>query len=141
MKKLMVLSLILAIPLQAHAAALNPQQIERIKEAKKLLGSVDPRTVGDISAELSKTRFAEENLQILEAVAQTYRDMILEYEEVTNDKREWLHSMILLNMAYFQFGGSSEQGDTGLNIVIRRKLRKYMSPELMANPNLFYSLE
>jgi len=141
MKKVIIILSIVLIPLRLDAAPLSPQQIERVKEAKNLLGPVEPRTTEEIVNELTAARFSEENLQILEAVAQTYRDMLIEYKEATNGKREWLHSVILLNVAFFQFGGSSEQNDTGLNIVIRRKLKKYLSPQLLSNRNLFYALE
>jgi len=140
MKKWIILLLIIGTPLLANADTLSQAQIQRVKTAKGLLGAADPRTAGEIGDELSKGRFTEENLQIFEAIAQTYRDMVVEYN-VGPEKKEWLHSMILLNMAYFQFGGSSEANDTGLNIMIRRKLKQYLSPELLADPNLFYSLE
>ena len=141
MRTLIVLLLIIGIPIGSDAASLSQAQMERVKAAKQLLGAADPRAVEEIADEFSKTRLTEGNLQIFEAVAQTYRDMLLEYPQAAQGKKEWLHSMILLNMAYFQFGGSSEENDSGLNITIRRKLKKYLSPELLADPNLFYSLE
>ena len=141
MKRLFILLLIIGVPVVVHAAPLTQAQIERVKAAKQLLDAADPRTVKEIIEELSQTRFTEGNLQILEAVAQTYRDMLLEYPQAAQGKKEWLHSIIRLNMAYFQFGGSSEQNDSGLNITIRRKLKKYLSPKLLSDPNLFYSLE
>ena len=140
-KNLIFILSILLIPLQVGAASLSPQQIARVQEVKKLLGAVEPRPVDAIVEELSRSRFPEGQLQILEAVAQTYRDMLIEFTDKSKDKKEWLYSMVRLNMAFFQFGGSSEQNDTGLNITIRRKLKKYLSPELLANPKLFYSLE
>jgi len=141
MKIFILLILMLTAPLAGFAGTLTPAQINRVTVAKQLLGGADPRTVGAISAELAKSRHTEGDLQILEAVAKTYKEMITEYPQATQSKKEWLHSMVLLNMAFFQFGGNSEANDTGLNITIRRKLKKYLSPELLADPNLFYSLE
>jgi hypothetical protein len=142
MRKVVVLVLLfLAAVHVAPAAALSPKQLERVRSAKTILAEVDERSLQELEKELSATDFPEGHLQILEAVAATYREMLEEYEATTQGRKEWLHSMILLNMAYFQFGGNSEENDTGLNIVIRRKLKKHLSVQLLADPRLFHSLE
>ena len=117
-------------------------QVERIKQAQHLLAEVELRSTEEIVIDLNQATYPEGQLQILEAVAKTYRDMIHHYDVKTLAKKEWLHSMILLNMAYFQFGGADEdQYATMLNVAIRRKLKSYMSKELTGHPGLFHSLQ
>lgn len=124
------------------AATLSPVQMERLKVAKNFLEQVDTKSLEETKQGFLKNRFIEENLQIYEAVANTYRDMITEYPVETLAKRKWLYSMVLLNLAYFQFGGGdSEENQSGLNIVIRRKLKQYLSTDVLNNPDIFYSLE
>ncbi|HLF18874.1 MAG TPA: hypothetical protein VI749_08290 [Candidatus Omnitrophota bacterium] len=130
---------LLAYPVRAQLA---PAQLERVKAAKELLKEIDTTSVEETVEKLSQSVYPEGDLMIMEAVASTYRDMVFEHQVEGQEKKEWLHSMVLLNMAYFQMGGSGEEeGDTGLNIAIRRKLKQYLSADLMADRRLFHSLE
>ena len=76
-------------------------------------------------------------------MAKTYADIVREINVEGQKKKEWLYSMVCLNMAYLQFGGS--QGKSGstteLNRLIRQKLKKYLPPELLKQPGFAYSLE
>lgn len=123
------------------AGTLSQSQVERVKAVRALLAGVDNRTLQDTISELANSKFPEGNLEIMEAIAATYQEMVSEYQVEGQAKKEWLHSMVCLNMAYLQAGGIAERSDTGLNMVIRRKLKKYLSPQLLSDPELFYSVE
>ena len=76
-------------------------------------------------------------------MAKTYADIVREVNVEGKKKKEWLYSMVCLNMAYLQFGGS--QGKSGstteLNRLIRRKLKGYLPPNALKRDGFFYSLE
>jgi hypothetical protein len=122
---------------------LNGAQIERLKDCKNILGEVDNEPLYQKIEKLDTASNPEENLQILEAVAKTYAEIIQEREVEGLKKREWLHSMIQLNMAYLQLGGMRDKsGDhEPLNGLIRRKLKRYLPKELQNNTEIFYTLE
>jgi hypothetical protein len=106
------------------------------------LADVDKRSAQEIVNDLNAAKSPEGQLQILEAVAQTYRDMAAQYEVTSQARKEWLHSMILLNVAFYQFGGiDDDKSETMLNVAIRRKLKSYFSDDLMNRSGLFYSLD
>ena len=141
MKRWVIIILLCACPAYA-AQNLTSAQTERVKTAKLLLGVVDKKSLEQTIKELQGTSYPEGNLQILEAVAKSYVDIIREQNVEGKGKKEWLYSMIQLNMAYFQLGGDpNNREDTSLNLLIRRKLQKYLPAELFTNPKLFHSLE
>jgi hypothetical protein len=76
-------------------------------------------------------------------MAKAYADIVRDQDVVGEKKKEWLYSMVCLNMAYFQFGGT--QGPPGsatsLNRLIRRKLKEYLPPSVLKQPGFLYSLE
>jgi hypothetical protein len=128
----------LAPAVLADAPLTNAQRINRVRT---LLADVDTRSTQQLISDLKASSSPEGQLQILEAVAQTYQEMVEQYEVATPSQKKWLHSMILLNVAYFQFGGApDDENTTELNIAIRRKLNNYLPEKLRKDPRLFYSL-
>ncbi len=123
---------------------LTPAQLERVKVCKLILQDVDKKSLQQTNEELSRLSYPEENLQILEAMAKTYADIVREVKVEKQTQKEWLYSMIELNMGYLQLGGV-KGGDGGqdepLNRRIRYKLRTYLPSELLNHPALFHSLE
>ncbi len=146
-----LLPLIIFIFLSASAHAeegyknryLTAQEIERVKVVKALLYGIDTKSLRETINELEKTRHPQINLQMREAMAKTYTDIVREINVEGQKKKEWLYSMVCLNMAYLQFGGS--QGTPGstisLNRLIRQKLKKYLPPNALKQPRFLYSLE
>lgn len=128
--------------LAAGQTRLTSAQIERLKASRQLLADVDDRSLEAGLAGLERSDFPEENLQILEAIARTYADIVKEQNVIEQKNKEWLYSMITLNAAYLQLGGiqAGQSGDTALNKLIRAKLKKYLSPELQQNQEIFKPL-
>lgn len=128
--------------LAAGQTRLTSAQIERLKASRQLLADVDDRSLEASLAGLERSDFPEENLQILEAIARTYTDIVKEQNVIEQKNKAWLYSMITLNAAYLQLGGiqAGQSGDTALNKLIRAKLKKYLSPELQQNQEIFQPL-
>lgn len=147
MKRNKKIFIVLILILWVHPAfaqqRLSPKQIERVKALKMLLADADERPLEKIMEDLTQTPSPENNLLVLEGIAAAYADILKEYNVEGLERKKWLYSMVLLNMAYFQLGGADiERADEpGLNIVIRRKLKEYLPADLMTDPELFYSLE
>ena len=151
MRKLFLTILFLLLPCLVYAkmdgqtqglsTQLTPKQFERVKVCKDLLQEVDAKSLDDMVSDVEQTSSPEENLQILEAVAQTYSEIVKEQKVEEKENKEWLHSMISLNMAYLQLGGGEGGGDTPLNRMIRRKLKEHLSSLTMHDSALFHSLE
>lgn len=122
---------------------LTPQQIERVQACKRLLREVDFKSLPMTIAELEHTPYPEENLQVMEAVAMTYADIVKEHSVDDDENKKWLHGMIMLNMAYLQLGGDQYAvgGNAPLNRLIGRKLREHLPPDLLNHPGLFHPLE
>ncbi|HOW35362.1 MAG TPA: hypothetical protein PL155_02980 [Candidatus Omnitrophota bacterium] len=129
-----------------HAYAdqdLSPGQLSRLKAAKGLIGDADSRSLQEAADELRTSPDTEGALQILEAVAAVYVELVRDYALDDSTARVRLLDKIRMNMAYFQMGGPDSEGpqESDLNILIRRKLKEHLSSELRNNPKLFYSLE
>jgi len=122
---------------------LTAQQIERVKAVKDLLEGIDKDPLWKTVRELEKTRDPEINLQMKEAMAKAYTDIVHEINVQGQKKKEWLYSMVCLNMAYLQFGGSQGKygSTTELNRLIRQKLKEYLPPNALKQPGFVYSLE
>lgn len=122
---------------------LTPQQIERVQACKRLLREVDFKSLPMTIAELEHTSYPEENLQVMEAVAMTYADIVKEHSVDDDENKKWLHGMIMLNMAYLQLGGDQYAvgGNAPLNRLIGRKLKEHLPPDLLNHPGLFHPLE
>jgi hypothetical protein len=144
MKKITALILILAASASA-GPGLTPRDMERLKEAKAILADAEPRPLDAVADQLTKTGSPYENLQIYEVVALTFQDIIREHgaEVKGRDGRQRLLEKVKMNLAYFQLGGPDveAEGEDGLNILIRRKLKDHMPKELWGNPKLFHSLD
>ena len=97
---------------------LTAQEIQRVKAVKKLLYDVDPKSLRETIAELEKSRHPRINLEMKEAMAKAYVDIVKEINVEGQKKKEWLYSMVCLNMAYLQFGGG--QGPSGRTSSLNR---------------------
>jgi hypothetical protein len=149
MKFLQLIIILTFLAASAHAAGgyqsrfLTAQQIERVRAVKGLLDGIDKKSVAETIAELEKTRRPEINLEMKEAMAKAFTDIVAEIDVKGQQKKEWLYSMVCLNMAYLQFGGS--QGNPGstteLNRLIRQKLKEYLPPGALKRPGFVYSLD
>ena len=134
-----------SIPAQAEhrSGFLTIQEIERLKAAKALLAGVDKKSLQETIDELGKSRHPALGLEMQEAMARAYKDIVGQMNVQGQQKKEWLYSMVCLNMGYLQFGGS--QGKSGstteLNRLIRQKLKKYLPPDILKQPGFLYSLE
>ena len=140
---LLVIFIFLTAPAHAQGNFPTPQDIERIRALKALLYGIDTKSLQETLEELKKTQHPQINLQMREAMAKTYTDIVREVNVEGQKKKEWLYSMVCLNMAYLQFGGA--QGTPGstssLNRLIRQKLKKYLPPNALKQAGFFYSLE
>ena len=129
----------------AHAQGNFPtsQDIERVRAVKALLYGIDTKSLQETIEELGKTRHPQINLQMREAMAKTYADIVREVNVEGQKKKEWLYSMVCLNMAYLQFGGGqgTPGSTTSLNRLIRRKLKEYLPPHALKQAGFLYSLE
>jgi len=122
---------------------LNADEIQRVKALEELLDGVDMKSSRETIHELEKSRNPQISLQMKEAMAKAYVDIVKEENVEGRKKKEWLYSMVCLNMAYFQFGGT--QGKSGstteLNRLIRQKLIKYLPLNVLKQSGFVYSLE
>lgn len=116
--------------------------VDRIHSAKMLIEDSEPRSVEDISMELQLTSSPEGNLQIFEAVAATYRDLVLDGNIVDDKGKKDLYDQIRMNVAFIQFGGNPNQrGAKKVNRWIRQALLKHLSKDLMNDEDMFYSAD
>ena len=143
MKNLTIILLfLLAASANASGNDLSARQAERLSEARHILAEVDPRSEEAIARELLTTPYPEENLQIYEAVARTYLDLVTRKEIVDPQAKTQLFNKIRLNVAFLQFGGSPASG-TGkkMDVWIRQTLVRHIPAELLGSPALFHSLQ
>lgn len=142
----LVLFFTLAVAGQCPAAGaeeLTAEQTRRLQVCERLLDGVDKHGFKEKVRDLDNTRFPEENIKLIEAVAQTYAEIAQEQGIEKPETKEWLYSMVELNMGYLQLGGSklNQVRDTALNKLIRRKLKERLPAELLANEEIFYTLD
>jgi len=139
---LFILFFLPAVPSSAQRS-LTPQQIERVKTSKQLIEEVDSKSLQRTIDELEESRYPDLNLQIMEVIVRTYADIVKENNVVGLKNKQWLYSMIALNMANLQFGGNVGKGgrDTSLNSLITHKLKKYLPEEAMHHPGFSKSVE
>jgi hypothetical protein len=126
-----------------NTSHLSAADIERVKAVKALLYGVDKKSLQETISELERTRQPRINLQMREAMARAYTDIVREINVEGQEKKEWLYSMVCLNMAYLQFGGSQGKpgSTTELNRLIRQKLKEYLPPNALKQAGFIYSLE
>lgn len=111
---------------QSISRYLTQQEIQRVKAVKQLLYGIDTKSLQQTVDDLEKTSQPLINLQIREAMAKTYADLVKEYNVTVLKKKEWLYSMVCLNMAFIQFGGEQSRNSTSLNRLICQKLKKHL---------------
>ena len=137
---------VMSLPAPVYAQAygdLTQEQVQRLKECERLLDGVSKETLAKRIDGLEQSRYQEEDLRILEAMARTYAEIVQEQQVIGQEKKEWLYNMIALNMAYLQMGGLDvhKSSETALNKLIQSKLRRYLPADLTNDQNMFYSLE
>lgn len=135
--------MLLAGVCQADAESLNVTQVERLKAVHLLLADVDSKSFSQMKAELERSQDSSMQLDIKEAMARAYADIVREQQVKGKGKKQWLYSMVALNMAYFQFGGSKDSaaGATNLNKLIRQKLKTYLPAGIFKRPGFHTSVE
>lgn len=148
MKQLLVFIYCALIALSAYASPkttpmhLANQEVQRVKVLKQVLHEVENKTVEQMVSDLEKTSHPRMNLIIKEAMARTYADIVQEQNVQRQSQKEWIYSMVALNMAYFQFGGNQDSagGVKNLNKLIRSKLKLYLPPDISKQPGFLTSL-
>jgi len=127
----------------ACARLLTTQEIDRVRAVKKLLYEVDTKSLKRTIQDLESTRHPQTGLDMMEAMANTYIELVRDYRPEGQKKKRWLYSMVCLNMAYLQFGGSKGKvgSTTELNRLIRQELLKYLPSNILTQPGFLYSLE
>jgi len=121
---------------------LTAQEIQRLKAVKELLEGVDKKSLRETIVELEKARHPQIDLEMREAMAKTYTDIVREMDVKGQKKKEWLYSMVCLNMAYLQFGGSQGKygSTTELNRLIRQKLKEYLPSDVLDRSGFLHTL-
>jgi len=148
-KKVFMVIIILFLTTSVYAQVngrsrfLTGEEIQRLKAVKQLLYGIDKKSLQETIHELEKSRHPQISLEMQEAMAKAYTDIVSEMNVVGQKKKEWLYSMVCLNMAYFQFGGTQGKygSTTELNRLIRQKLLKYLPVNALKQPGFVYSLE
>ena len=134
------------LPVQAKEAGgqrhLTAHELERVTMIRENLGGVDKKTLQQMVGELENRPYLEVNLQIKEAMAKAYVDIVREQNVMSQSKKEWLYSMIALNMAYLQFAADKDSaaGAKNLNKLIRYKLKQYLPQDIFTKPGFHCSL-
>jgi hypothetical protein len=123
-------------------AGLSDQHAQRVAQARKILAEVDLRSAQDIIDAFNRTTAPEANLQIYEAVAATYDDLVRRKQVTDPASKKSLYNQIRLNVAYLQFGGDPDaENGKKLDLWIRQTLFRHLPRELMENPAIFHSLD
>jgi hypothetical protein len=139
----LVIFVFLATSAHAYGSHLTLQEIERVKAFKGLLGGIDKKSLWETINELERSRHPQVDLEMKEAMAKAYTDIAREFNVEGQKKKEWLYSMVCLNMAYLQFAGKqgNSASTTDLNKLIRQKLKEYLPSDILNQPGFIYSLE
>jgi len=142
MKNAVLLIIMILLTAPTSALANEDTFLARIHSAKMLVTDHDPRSVEDILRELQKTSSAEGNLQIYEAVAATYRDLVVDKNVIDEADQKNLYDQIRMNVAFIQFGGDPNySGGKKINRWIRQTLMKYLPRDLINDETIFHSAE
>lgn len=121
--------------------ALTAQERDRIAAFKELFCDVDTKSLRETIREIESAEYPQIELVTQEAVARTYADIVLQEKVVDQNQKEWLLSMIRINMASLQFGSSKDETGNVLNRLIRTKLKNYMPPEILTHPGFLQKIE
>jgi len=139
---LLVFIMFLILPQSAQADNGDGAFLARILDAKTLVADLDPRSVEDISIELRSTSSPEGNLQIYEAVAATFRDLVINGDVTDEVGKKNLYDQIRMNVAFIQFGGNpNTSSGKKIDRWIRQTLMKYLPQDLLKDEDMFYSAE
>ncbi|OGX35210.1 MAG: hypothetical protein A3C36_03105 [Omnitrophica WOR_2 bacterium RIFCSPHIGHO2_02_FULL_52_10] len=123
-------------------AGLTGGQEKRVAQARMLLEEVDARSAREIIDEFNRTPAPLANLQIYEAVAATYAELVKRKEMTDAAAKKQLYNQIRLNVAYLQFGGDPEgENSRKLDLWIRQTLFRHLPRGLMDDPAVFHTLE
>lgn len=122
-------------------AQLTAVDIERVKAFKQLSSDVDKKSLSQIIDEIQTADNPQLELAMQEAIAKTYCDVAKEQNVVEQKQKEWLYSMVTMNMAYLQFGAKQDDSGNALNRLVRRKLREYLPPEVLNQPGFQVNLQ
>lgn len=134
--------MLVAMPSFAQAGrALSAKDMDRLKAVKEVLRDVDTKTLNQTIADLERTGYPALNLKLREAMAQAFTDIVEEQKVVGRSKKQWLYSMITLNMAYLQMvGGPNIDAKTQpIDKLIRRKLVNYLPENIYQQPGFMFS--
>ena len=138
------LSVILLICSSAFASGerITERHFQRIKQAKSILDQLEPRSIGQIADELNQTDHPQSHLQIYEAVAATYMELVDQQDIRDEEQRKELYNQIRLNVAFIQFGGDfGSSSGTKLDRWIRRRLKNHLPREILKNEKMFFSAD
>lgn len=141
---LLIISLVLCLGVATvYGRSLSSQEIEKVKEIRQILFDIDHRASHHIIEELERTPYPSTSLNMKEAMAKTFAQLVQEQDVQGQDKKQWLYSMITLNMAYLQFVGTKhyKNTDTALNMLIRRKLREFLPADIDSQPGFIQSVD
>lgn len=122
---------------------LSADDIARIKAYKMAVSDVEKKTVVELIQEIEKSHYPQVAITLKETMAKAYEDIVKEQRVVGVKKKEWLYSMINLNMAYLQFAGlkGSTKNTDPLNKLIRYKLKTYLPETIINQPGFHISIE
>ena len=124
-------------------AHLTQEQVERVKALRTIVAEVDTKSTQGMVQELEKAPHPLLNLEIKEAIAKAYDEIARNQNIKGQTKKEWLYSMIALNMAYLQFNGFEETSEqtSPLNALIRRTLKSKLPLDIFTRPGFYVKLE
>lgn len=139
MRKVLLLIVFLLMTSVVHAQGrLSQEQIERVKAFKSRIAEVDKKTLAKTIAEIERTNDPHMVLQIQEAIAKVYSDIVADQAIKDQQTKEWLYSTVSMNMANIQFGG---RVGGSVNRMITGRLQKALPKGIMDNPNFHVSVE
>jgi len=120
---------------------LTPEEIERVRAFKQLTAEVDKKTIEQTVEELETADNSALELQKHEAIAKAYAEVVVEKKVTDLKQKEWLYSMVAINMAYLQFGAQVDDSGNALNRLIRRKIRENLPPEALNHPGFRFEVK
>ena len=125
----------------AGSRHLTTQEIERVKALKVTLRDVDSKTLDQTISDLEKTGYPRLNLEIRETMAKAFVDIVNEQHVSGVKKKQWLYSMVTLNMAYLQMVGLHVKDDEKkeINKLIRYKLKTYLPKGIEEKKGFYFS--
>lgn len=141
--KILLLVVLLFLSPYVYARGLSVEEMRRLRLVWRLLDGVETESWQQTIVSLERSPHPGVRLQMKEAIAKTYTDIVKEENVLQAAKKRWLYSMVCLNMAYLQFAGQEGfcERTTALNKWIRLKLKRYLPVNIYRQPGFFYSLK